>query len=58
MNYKAENMHYFDMYVPSFDEMMETCVWPSISQISKYMFTFFIWNITFRLTSQLCKYLI
>lgn len=46
--YKAEMM-----YEPSLDQTWEMCVWPSISDIS---IAFFLCNIIFRLTSQLCKY--
>lgn len=50
--YKVEDMHYFDVYVPSVMEVWESCMRPSIVQIVQYMATFFLWNIAFRLTSQ------
>lgn len=53
--YKIEDMHYFDIYVPSVTEVWDSCMQPSIVQIVKYMATFFIWNIAFRATSQSCK---
>lgn len=50
--YKSDDMHYFDVYVPSVVEVWESCMRPSIVQIVQYMATFFLWNIAFRLTSQ------
>lgn len=50
--YKVEDMHYFDVYVPSVVEVWESCMKPSIVQIVQYMATFFLWNIAFRLTAQ------
>lgn len=50
--YKVEDMHYFDVHVPSVLEVWESCMRPSIVQIVQYMATFFLWNIAFRLTSQ------
>lgn len=53
--YHAEDLHYFDFYIPNFIEVWESCMQPTILQIIQYMTTFFIWNFLFRITSQSSK---
>lgn len=46
----------FDLRLPAISEVWETCMHPSIVQVSEYMFTYVIWNIAFRLISQTSKF--
>lgn len=48
----ADEVNYFDFYLPTFNDVWQTCMHPSIVQIVQYMSTLFLWNVAFRLTSQ------
>lgn len=56
LNYRSDDMQYFDIYEPGANEIFETCVWPTLTQITNYMITFFLWNIAFKVATQSGKF--
>lgn len=51
-NQKFDDVHYFDVEMPTVWEVWDSCMYPSIAQITQYLSTYIIWNIAFRVTSQ------
>lgn len=49
---KFDDVHYFDVEMPSVWEVWDSCMHPSIVQIAQFLSTYIIWNIAFRITSQ------
>lgn len=51
----SDDQQYLDMDAPAVSLVWETCMYPSIVQVSQHMFTYVIWNLVFRFTSQTSK---
>lgn len=51
----SDDMHYFDVNIPSVSDVWDHCMYPSIVQVWDFLSSIFLWNIAFRLLSQTGK---
>lgn len=57
IDYRDDDAQYYESLEPTHHEIFHSCIWPTITQITKYMVKFVFWNIVFRLTTQTCKFI-